>query len=198
MKFSEIHKYNSYHGVAYHGSGELFKEFDQNKARIANDYWGGGVGYFTRNKNIAKLYAKAMSKITKTPYVYTVNLSLEKIFDQNDTFSGSRLINLLPKDLDKFSRGAGLMSLHYLENIDKFLLIHKLKKGDITLTGKQVFFGLSGGGINTSVARKTLIKNGYDALRYEGGVLMGVVSHDVFVVYFKKSIEINDIEKLNI
>lgn len=38
----------------YHGSNILFKKFDQNKARLVNNFYGGGLAYFTDDQDDEK------------------------------------------------------------------------------------------------------------------------------------------------
>lgn len=177
----------------FHGSGIKFTQFDQKLARLKNDFFGGGVGYFTDNKDIAKSYARAMSKVTKTPYLYYVTLKMNNVFDVNHEFTGPLLIKLISKDIESFSRGAGLLT----PNVDKYTLAAKLQSGNISLTGDQVFKGLSKGMIDTASARSILIKNGFDGLRYNGGMNMQqATQHNVYIPYNNKSIKINKIEQL--
>lgn len=171
----------------YHGSGTRFDKFDQGKARIVNDFYGGGVAYFTNDMKIGIQYAKSMSKKTKTPFVYTVQLKLKKVFDVDHIFTGKTLVEILPKDVDKFARGAGLLGL----NSNQFKVISELKSGKAKLTGDQVFKGLSSGMSQTAAARKHLMSKGYTGLRYNGGLNMGTaVKHDVYLAYFAKDITI--------
>lgn len=174
-----------FHGDVYHGSNARFDEFSQDKARIVNDFWGGGVAYFTDKTQLAKEYAKGMVKRYKgRPFVYKVTLELNKMFDVDDTFTGKELTQFID-DPDKFARGAGLMKL----DVDKYLLIAQLQKGAIELTGEQVFKGLSTGMVNTAETRKKLMSLGYDGLRYNGGDNMGMKRHNVYLIYNVSSIK---------
>jgi hypothetical protein len=47
---------------AYHGSGHLFDKFDQKLARIRDDHYGGGVGYFTDDHDVGNQYARTMAR----------------------------------------------------------------------------------------------------------------------------------------
>lgn len=175
-------------GTVYHGSGSRFDKFEQSKARIPNDFYGGGVAYFTDNLSVGITYAKSMAKKKNSdPIVYTVELNLNKVFDVDDKFSGKELVDILPKDVEEFARGAGLLGL----NADKFKVVAELKSGKMTLTGDQVFKGLSKGMNQTAKARQHLIKKGYDGLRYNGGVNMGMATkHSVYLAYDAKDIKI--------
>lgn len=175
-------------GTVYHGSGSRFSKFEQSKARIANDFYGGGVAYFTDDLGVGITYAKSMAKKTKEdPIVYTVKLKLNKIFDVDAVFTGKELIDILPSDIEDFARGAGLLGL----NSDKYKVLADLKSGKVKLTGDQVFKGLSKGMNTTAKARQHLINNGYDGLRYNGGVNMGMAKkHNVYLAYDAKDIEI--------
>lgn len=184
---------NSIEVKAYHGSGKLFNKFDQKRARIKNDFYGGGVGYFTNNHDVAKTYAKSMSKETKTPHVYYVKLKMKNVFDVDHKFSGDKLKHVLPDDHEAFARGAGLMKL----GTDKYKALHDLKSGKTELTGHQVFKGLSKGMNDTAKARDHLIKKGYDGIRYNGGENMNMATkHDVYMPYNVKSIKIHKVEKI--
>jgi hypothetical protein len=183
-------------GKVYHGSGYRFAKFNQSKARIANDFYGGGVAYFTDNLKVPITYAKSMAKTAKsgTPLVYTCTLKLKKIFDVDHTFTGKDLIDILPKDIEAFARGAKLLSLG---SGDKFTIISKLKSGKVKLTGDQVFKGLSAGMNKTAAARKHLMSKGYDGLRYNGGVNMGMATkHSVYLAYKSSSITIDKRQKV--
>ena len=180
--------------VAYHGSNARFKQFDQGKARIINDFYGGGVAYFTDNLSVGKSYARTMAKRKGEPYVYQVNLSLRKMFDVNDNFTGRELVKFFDDStVDNFARGAGLIKL----GADKYTIIGKLKAGQISLTGDQVFKGLSKGMVNTAKTREKLMELGYDGLRYNGGMNMNMATqHNVYLAYYAKSIKIDKVYKL--
>jgi len=182
--------------TAYHGSNAMFKKFEQTKARILNDYYGGGVAYFTANMEVAKTYAGAMKrKYGGEKYVYEVELSFEKMFDVDHVFKGKELTQFFDdKDADDFARGSGLLKA----GVDKYSVMAKLKSGNIELTGEQVFKGLSRGMVNTAKARQKLISLGFDGLRYNGGVNMGMATkHDVYLAYNADDIRIKKITKVN-
>jgi len=75
--------------------------------------------------------------------------------------------------------------------------LSKLSRGDMELTGDQIFKGLSGGGVNTAAARDHLIRNGYDGLRYNGGANMDAERHNVYIPYNANSITIKKVENGN-
>lgn len=182
-------------GTVYHGSGTKFDKFDQRKARVANDFYGGGVAYFTNDQKVGIQYAKSMAKVAKTttPYVYTVKLKLKKIFDVDHEFAGQELIDILPKDLDKFMRGAGLLGLQ----ANEVMIRYKLEKGKMSLTGDEIFKGLSSGMNQTAATREYLISKGYDGLRYNGGLNMNMrTKHDVYLAYDATDIEIIKVQKV--
>ena len=184
----------SFVGKVYHGSGSLFDRFEQSKARLANDFYGGGVAYFTDNYDVAITYARSMAKKTQgDPIIYTVELKLDRVFDVDHEFIGQELKDILPKKLDDFLRGAGLMTL----NSDPYLTMTRLSMGKMSLTGDQIFKGLSKGMNATAVARDYLIEKGYDGLRYNGGVNMGMATrHNVYLAYDADDITIVDRKNL--
>jgi len=191
------HGHNPVKVNVYHGSGHHFSEFSQKHAKLPNDHMGGGIGYFTDNHDMAKSYAKARSKDSKThtPYVYHTNLKMHNVFDVDHNFHGKKLKHILPdeKHHEHFARGAGLLSA----GSDKFRVLAKLKTGDINLTGHQVWKGLSHGNVDTTKARDHLVKKGYDGLRYNGGEnIGGATKHNVYIPYNKDSIHINKTEKI--
>lgn len=51
---------SSFSGVLYHGSGYSFDDFDQKKARVADDFYGGGLAYLTSDTKVAITYAKSL------------------------------------------------------------------------------------------------------------------------------------------
>ena len=70
-------------------------------------------------------------------------------------------------------------------------MLGKLRDGDMSLTGDEVFKGLSRGMTQTAKARQILIQLGYDGLRYNGGVNMKMaVKHSVFLAYDANDITI--------
>lgn len=180
----------------YHGSGKKFDQFEPKLAKLKNDFYGGGIGYFTDNKNIAKSYARSSSRDTKTPHLYHTTLTLHKPFDVDEVFSGDKLTKILPKkydDLDQFARSAGLIK----PGVDSYTAIANLQSGETQLSGSQVFKGLSKGMTDTAKARDHLIKNGYDGLRYNGGMNMQqATQHNVYIPYSMQSIKINKREQL--
>jgi len=181
--------------TAYHGSGRLFKTFEQRYARILNDYMGGGIAYFTTDLDVAKTYAKSMAKTqgTGTEYIYTVLLTMKNVFDVNSEFSGTDLVSMLPTDLEQFARGAGILKY----GVDRVKTLMDLKAGKISMSGERLFKGLSQGGVNTAKARDVLIAKGFDALRYNGGANMNMTTrHDVFIPYDASDIAIQKISQI--
>jgi hypothetical protein len=187
--------------ILYHGSNALFNKFDQGKARIVNDFYGGGVAYFTSSKDVAKTYANAMVKAKGgVKYVYEVEVNASKIFDVDDTFTRKELTKFFnDKEAEEFARGAGLMK----SGADRYDVLSKIKDGAYKLTGDEVFKGLSKGMSFTARARQKLIALGYDGLRYNGGLNMqAATKHDVYLVYnagdihIKKIVKVNDINKI--
>lgn len=182
--------------ILYHGSNSLFNKFDQGKARIVNDFYGGGVAYFTSSKDIAKTYANAMVKAKGgTKYIYEVEVNISKIFDVDDTFARKELTKFFnDKEAEDFARGAGLMSA----GADRYDVLSKIKNGDYKLTGDEVFKGMSKGMAFTARARLKLIALGYDGLRYIGSLNMqAATKHEVYLVYNASDIHIKKIVKVS-
>jgi hypothetical protein len=174
----------------YHGTNARFAQFDQSKSRIVNDFYGGGVAYFTDNLSVAKNYAKSAAKKSGDPIVYEVTFNPAKIFDVDDIFTGNDLIKFFSKrESEQFARGAGLLNL----GADKYTVLDALEEGKLKLTGDQVFRGLSGGMIKTAAAREKLKQLGYEGLRYNGGVNMGMATkHSVYLAYHAYQIRITE------
>lgn len=172
---------NAWAGTVYHGSGSRFNKFEQSKARIVNDFYGGGVAYFTDSVPVAITYAKSMAKKTGgEPLVYTVSVSFDRVFDVDNVFTGQVLKDILPDDIEGFARGAGMMGL----NADQYKVMASLQTGRAKLTGDQIFKGLSRGMNQTAKTRQHLISRGYDALRYNGEVNMDMATkHNVYLAY---------------
>lgn len=166
---------------AYHGTNGVFDRFEQSKARIVNDFWGGGVAYFTDDMEVAKTYAKSMARSKGGDrLVYEAALTLRKTFDVDHEFSGKELTKFFTeKTSEEFARGAGLMKL----GVDKYSVLNDLEYGKMTLKGSDIFHGLSAGMNQTAKARKILEKMGYDSLRYNGGIQMDVKKHNVYLTY---------------
>lgn len=180
---------DAFSGTAYHGSNAKFTKFDQGKARITNDFFGGGVAYFTKSRNVAISYAKSMSRKAGLPYVYEVVLKLKKVFDVDKLFTGPELLQFVD-DPDKFARGAGILKAGQ----DAWKTLSNLKSGALSLSGNLVFKGLSGGMVSTAKARQKLRALGYDGLRYNGGMNMGTAEkHDVYLAYDASDIHIEKI-----
>ena len=175
----------------YHGSNAEFDQFDQTKAKIINDLYGGGIAYFTDSIPIAQKYARVMTKARGgTPVLYKVSLQLGRVFDVDDTFNGPELMEFVnhAASKDAFLRGARMLSL----GTDKYQVLSQLESGKMTLNGDQVFRGLSGGMNNTAATRRILQKMGYDTLRYTGGLIEGGETHNVYLAYYADNIKILD------
>lgn len=172
----------------YHGTNARFSMFEQSKSRIVNDFYGGGTAYFTDTLSVAKTYAKSAAKKGGDPIVYQVMLKVNKLFDVDKTFTGDELIKFFAKrDAETFARGAGLLSL----GADKYKVLSDLEDGRMTLTGDQVFRGLSQGMVKTASAREKLRGLGYDGLRHNGGVNMNMATkHNVYLAYEAHNIKI--------
>lgn len=183
---------SSFSGILYHGSGYSFDDFDQKKARVADDFYGGGLAYLTSDTKVAITYAKSMAKTAKTgtPFVYKIACKFKKIFDVDHVFTGKELTDLLPNDrkgLNEFARGAGMLKL----DSNEATVMYELESGKMKLTGDQIFRGLSKGMNQTAKVRDMLIKKGYDALRYNGGVNMDqAIKHDVYIAYKASSMKV--------
>lgn len=176
--------------VAYHGTNKRFSQFDETKARIVNDFYGGGIAYFTDTVDVAKSYAASMfRKFGGERYVYEVDLRLSKTFDVDDKFRGYELVKLIGNKVEDFARGAKLLNI----NSDRLKVLRELREGAIELTGEQVFRGISQGMTKTAEAKNRLDRLGYDSLRYNGGDHMGVSQkHNVYLAYHKNSITIKN------
>jgi hypothetical protein len=190
---------NSVSVNVYHGSGRSFRKFEQRHARIANDHFGGGIGYFTDNHEVAKTYARSMARRpdATAPHVYHTTLNMNNVFDVDHEFSGEKLKNLLPDNPDhheQFARAAGLLTLG---GDDKYTVLNKLRNGNLSLSGAQVFKGLSKGNVDTAKTRQHLISKGYDGIRYNGGENMNMETrHNVYIPYNANSITIKKVTKI--
>lgn len=187
MQVHQLYENTDFRGVVYHGSNARFPEFKQDKARIVNDFWGGGVAYFTDSIPMAKNYAKGMAKrYGGTPLVYKVQIRLSKMFDVNSQFDGPEVTAFMgDMNADTFARGAGLMTM----DADQYGIVASLKSGRLALSAEQVYKGLSNGGVNSAVARQRFIEMGFDGLRYNGEINSGA-EHNVYLAYDAKDIEI--------
>lgn len=186
----KVQNLNSVEVNVYHGTGHgPITEIDPDKAKIKNDLFGGGQGYFTDHHGMAKSYAKGPN-----PHILHAKLKMKHVFDVDHKFSGDSLKRLLPKDTRKFASHAGLLNAGNAEHADRIL--NCLERGETELTGSQVFHGLSEGGTKTKKARHHLQKNGYTGLRYNGGQLFGGTPHNVYIPYNKEDIHIHTAEKV--
>lgn len=175
----------------YHGTGALFDQFKIENARLKNDHFGGLL-YFTDNKSIALQYAAAEAKKAHSSQkvIYTVELDIKNLFDVKQTYTGKQLLKLLKNvNIEDFARKAGL--LRY--GSDKYQIIAELKSGNMTMTGEQIFLGLSNGQRDTSRTRDILKRAGFDGLKYYGAKIFGVNPHTVYLPYDANSIKIVNI-----
>jgi len=171
----------------YHGTNQEFSQFSQDKAKITNDYYGGGAAYFTPDLSVARIYAKtAVKKSGGKEIIYRAQLSLNKVFDVDQHYTGKELISILPTNLEQFARGAGLLNF----GADRFEVLASLKDGTASLTGGQIFKGLSSGMINTAKARETLKKRKFDGLRYNPVLHANRTPHEVYIAYEARNIRI--------
>lgn len=180
---------------AYHGTAIKFDSFDGGKARVSNDYYGGGFAYFTSNKTVAVGYAKsAMIRLkSNTPYVIEVELNFKRLFDatdnQIDVSQLKDIVDSLGNKLESFARGAGL--LNFGTSIP--LVLSDLKAYKAKMTGAQFFAGLSRAYGSMENARKFLQLRDYDGLKHTGGQVtrdkMGTPDHIVYIVYDPAVIE---------
>lgn len=172
--------------TAYHGTNSRFNKFEQSKARVVNDVFGGGVAYFTDSVDIAKGYANNMARAKGGDKIlYEVVLKFNKLFDTDEMYTGNELQKMIGTDVESFARGASLLKL----GADRTDVLAKLRGGKMSLTGEQVFKGMSNGMISTRRARERLIQLGYDGLRHNGG-LMGGSRHNVYLSYRADQIQI--------
>lgn len=183
----------------YHGTGNDFDQFLQRFARTVNDYYGGGLAYFTTSIEIAKGYARAgMKRITgqgDTPTIFKVKTNFKKIFDVDDRFAGAELQKFVPKDVDAFIRASGIVKLG--SGISPELAKVRLRNGTLNLSGDQIFKALEKVLGGSSKVRDFLITLGYDALRYNGGTATKIgIEHDVYIAYDAKSLNIQSKEPL--
>lgn len=180
--------------TVYHGTSFSFDAFSQGSARTKNDYYGGGIAYFTDSREIASQYAKAstvLSKFTRK-LIYTVQLTFNKLFDVNDKFSGKELLKFIGSNVEQFARAAGLLKL----GVDKYQVLADLKSGRMELTGDDIFRGLSYGMKDVNKTAKKLQSMGYDCLRYNGGATKyGSIKHNVYVPYKQENIQIIGVEE---
>lgn len=190
MKVCDLLTEEKYRHKVYHGSNAKFDKFDQAHSRIINDFYGGGVAYFTDSIEVAKTYANSMFKSKGGGrYIYEVELSLENLFDVDHEFTGKELTKFFnDKTVEEFARGAGMLKFG---GEDKYTVLGRLKSGDMKLSGNEVFKGLSRGMNQTAKARQMLVSLGYDGLRYNGGVNMAMATkHNVFLAYEADDIKI--------
>ena len=179
----------------FHGSNAKFKEFATKSKRVENDFFGGGIAYFTDDQKVALTYSRAMTRrYGGEEYLYKVDLNLDKIFDVDTVYTGAELQKFFAHmKPEAFARGAGLLK----GGADKYSVIASLELGNAVMTGHGVFRGLSQGLVNSSGAEKILMKLGYDGLRYNGGDNMSAGRHNVYMPYYSKDITIRNTFKVN-
>jgi hypothetical protein len=149
------------------------------------------VAYFTNTADVAYTYARSMArKSGGDRIVYKVDLLIDKCFDVDNYIPSSNIKKMFStrSEMESFARGAGLLS----SGADKYLVLGQLSDGALTLTGEQVFKGISQGMTQTARARELLKRLGYDSLRYNGGSNMGTALHDVYISYYANRIRIID------
>jgi len=182
--------------TVYHGTGSDFDMFSSEFARVANDYYGGGVAYFTDNVEVAHGYASDGQKrdgSTGTKILMTVEITPSKIFDVDAMIPGPDVTRLMGKTKpEEFLRAAGMLNI----NSDKFSLIGKIKNERLEMTGDQLFKALSMGQVKSSRARNALKAAGYDALRYNGGIQTQGVHHNVYIMYNASAIRVISKEQI--
>lgn len=179
----------------FHGSNAKFKEFATKAKRVENDFFGGGIAYFTDDQKVALTYSRAMTRrYGGEEYLYKVDLNLSKIFDVDTVYTGAELQKFFAHiKPEAFARGAGLLK----GGADKYSVLASLELGNAVMTGHDVFRGLSQGLVNSSGAEKILMKLGYDGLRYNGGDNMSAGKHNVYMPYYSKDITIRNTFKVN-
>lgn len=174
--------------TAFHGSNSRFNKFDQNKARVENDLYGGGVAYFTDTLDIAKSYARTMYRRNGgEKVVYQVHIFFKNIFDVDKKYTGGMLVRMIGNNVEQFARSAGLLTF----GTDRLSLLSKLRSGNIELTGQQVYKGMSNGGLKARETRERLIGLGFDGLRHNGGIILGGQPHNVYLAWNSNQITIN-------
>lgn len=194
MKYAELFE-KSPAAVVYHGTASHFDQFDDTKARSPNDLYGGGIAYFTDSFPIAQSYSRAAKRRKNMPKdseptVIKAQLNLKKTFDIDQLYSSDivkKIIKISNIKMEDFLRGAGLLRLG---GKDQYQLETELDRGELKLTGKQIFYGISGGGAKSTHAREILKKAGFDSLRYTGGEIMGGEKHNVWLPFYKEQINI--------
>lgn len=173
--------------TAYHGTNARFSKFEQTKARVPNDVFGGGVAYFTDTLSVAKSYAATMARRSGGDrIIYEVGLKFNKLFDVDEMYDGDMLQKMINGDYETFARGSKLLRL----GDDRVKTISDLRAGKIKIRGEDVFRGMSNGMVQTKKARERLISLGFDGLRHNGGVVMGGTKHNVYLAYRANQIEI--------
>jgi hypothetical protein len=180
----------------FHGSNARFKEFSVKAKRVPNDFFGGGIAYFTDDKKVALTYSRAMTyRYGGEEHLYAVQLNMHNVFDVDKIFSGNELTPFFKYiKVEEFARGAGLLKAG---GEDKYSVLGKLSSGHMELSGKDIFRGLSSGMVHSSKAEDILKKMGFDGLRYNGGDNMGAGKHNVYLPYYSSGIKITNVFKVN-
>lgn len=204
MRFFEFQqiKPNPISAEMWQGTNARFDRFDQRMARVQNDLYGGGVGYFTDSLEVAKGYATSSLKrkgvpIDSTPYIYKVNLTLDNVFDVGKTYDGDFVSSFLKNTdygtAEQFLRNAGLAKM----GSDLAGNIGNLRRGELQMSGDQIFNAIGEQSKNSSKARDILIKRGFDGLTHPGGLRGGTKGlHTVIIAYDSDKIQILERYKL--
>lgn len=196
--------------TVYHGTAARFDEFGQENARVENDYFGGGLAYFTSSRRVAYGYARSAMLRTKSkiPYIIYVGVQFDKLFDARNTskWSGERVlafiqeVGLRSDQVEAFIRGAGLLDMSSLQGRSPHVVKSAFMSGKIELDGESIFMALSRVLGNMAQARKKLMSLGYDGLCHIGGEItkdkLNRGKHTVFISYDKKTIRSFDRKKI--
>ncbi len=204
MKLIELFesKTNPVSVEVWHGTNAKFDQFSKEMARVPNDLYGGGLGYFTDSLEVAKGYARSSVKRAKVakgaqPYIYKVQLTLDNVFDVEKMYSGNFVAGFLKSnsysDAENFLRTAGMAQI----GTDLPLKVSKLRNGKLEMLGDDLFKSLSQGSISSSKGRDTLIASGFDGLRHPGGIRGGTKGlHTVYIAYENDKIKILETHQL--
>lgn len=176
----------TFNGVLYCGSNQNFQDFDDRNKRTTLEYYKGTIGYFSSNKNYAHLNAKnIVRKFGGTETIYKVHVRLSKLFDTRITYSGSDLIDVLPQDLEKFSKSAELTN----SRKTIYDVLGELTSGKSSLSGKQIYKGLQ---LSKDVnqANKELISRGFR------GIIFDDQNYETIIPFYKQDIKILTVEEI--
>lgn len=187
----------------WHGTNAKFDRFNKEMARVPNDLYGGGLGYFTDSLEVAKGYARSSVKRVKVakdaqPYIYKVQSTLDNVFDVEKIYPGKFVAGFLKansySDAENFLRTAGLAKI----GTDLPLKVSQLRNGQLDMLGDDLFKALSKGSISSTSGRDTLIASGFDGLRHPGGIRGGTKGlHNVYIAYENDKIKILEAYPLN-